>query len=470
LPAKRRDALLVPDSSIPTDVSTPVTPTTPGGFRLPKWSELAYAIKASGMKDRLIFTFLALAVYRFAVQVPVWGINAEALKSLAANSQLLGMLDMFSGGALASLSVMALGIGPYITASIIMQLMTAVIPKLEELQKDGGESGRRQISQITRYVSVGIALLQSFAVTRLFTLNPQVLLPGVEPMFFFPAAMLALVAGSMFSLWLSELITERGVGNGSSILIFVGIISSLPFYIGQTAELVQADGSRWLGLGILVGIYVLTLALIILLQEAFYRVYIVQARRQVGRKTFGGGNSFIPFKLNPSGVMPLIFTFMLLSFPGLLVDMLLQTKPTGILFEALRMYKTYMTPGSPLYIAVQFGLILFFSYFYVTLVPSLQPKEIAENLRKHGNAIPGIKPGKATGVYLDTLISHLTFIGAMMLGVITLIASSATALTGISTLAGLGTTALIIMVGVALDTVNQIRVQLLAKQYEGFLK
>jgi preprotein translocase subunit SecY len=452
------------------------SPTTPSdathktGFKLPRWSELAYAVKASGMKERLIFTFVALAVYRFAIQVPVWGINAEALKSLAANSPLLGMLDMFSGGALASLSIMALGIGPYITSSIIMQLMTAVIPKLEELQKDGGEQGRRQISQITRYVSVAIALLQSFAVVRLFTLNPQVLLPGVEPVFFFAAAMISLVAGAMFALWMSELITERGVGNGSSILIFVGIISSLPFYIGQTAELVQADPTRWVGLGILIGIYLLALTLIILLQEAFYKVYIVQARRQVGRKVFGGGNSFIPFKLNPSGVMPLIFTFMLLSFPGLLVDMLMQMKPSGAVFEALRLYKTYMAMGSPLYIAVQFALILFFSYFYVTLVPSLQPKEIAENLRKHGNAIPGIKPGKATGAYLEKLISRLTFIGAMMLGIITLIASSATSLTGISTLSGLGTTALIIMVGVALDTVNQIRVQLLAKQYEGFLK
>jgi preprotein translocase subunit SecY len=449
---------------------TPPSDSTTTGFKFPRWSELTYAVKASGMKERLIFTFFALAIYRFAIQVPVWGINAQALKSLAANSPLLGMLDMFSGGALASLSVMALGIGPYITSSIIMQLMTAVIPKLEELQKDGGEQGRRQISQITRYVSVAIALIQSFAVVRLFTLNPHVLLPGVEPVFFFPAAMIALVAGSMFSLWMSELITERGVGNGSSILIFVGIISSLPFYIGQTIELVQADPSRWVGLGVLMGIYLLALTLIILLQEAFYKVYIVQARRQVGRKVFGGGNSFIPFKLNPSGVMPLIFTFMLLSFPGVLVDMLMQLKPSGVLFEGLRLYKTYMAVGSPLYIAVQFALILFFSYFYVTLVPSLQPKEIAENLRKHGNAIPGIKPGKATGAHLEKLISRLTFIGAMMLGVITLIASSATSLTGISTLAGLGTTALIIMVGVALDTVNQIRVQLLAKQYEGFLK
>jgi len=456
---------------VPSDipVAAPVT-SNQKKFRIPNWKELSYAIKASGMKERLLFTFIALGIYRFAVQIPVWGVNAEALQTMAGNSQLLGMLDMFSGGALASLSVMALGIGPYITSSIIMQLMTAVVPKLEELQKDGGDQGRRQISQITRYLTVGIAILQAFVVVRLFSMNPQVLLPGVDPVFFLPAAVLALVAGAMFAVWMSELITERGVGNGSSILIFVSIISSIPMYFQQTFELVQADSGRMIGLGILLAIYALTITLIVLLQEAFYKVYIVQARRQVGRKTYGGGDSFIPFKLNPSGVMPLIFTFMLLSFPNIVVDMLLNTNPTGVMFEALRLYQTYMAPGSPVYIAVQFGLIIFFSYFYVTLVPSLQPKEIAENLRKYGNAIPGIKPGKATGEYLTTLITRLTFIGAMMLGIITLIATSATSLTGISTLAGLGTTALIIMVGVALDTVNQVRVQLLAKRYEGFLK
>jgi len=456
---------LVSDVNAPTDL-----PIEQKNFKLPKWSELVYAIKASGMKERLWFTFFALAIYRFAVQIPVWGVNAEALKALGANNPILAMVDMFSGGALASLSVMALGIGPYITASIVMQLLTAVIPKLEELQKDGGEAGRRQISQITRYASVGIALLQSFVVVRLFTSNAGILMPGVDPAWFFPAALTALTAGSLFSVWLSELITERGVGNGSSILIFVGIISALPFYISQTGALVQADPSRWVGLGILLAIYALTITLIVLLQESFYKVYIVQARRQVGRKIYGGGDSFIPFKLNPAGVMPLIFTFILLSFPSVIVDFVMQTKPTGVLFEALLTYKKWMVPSSPVYIAVEFGLILFFSYFYVTLVPNLQPKQIAENLRKHGNAISGVKPGGPTGDYLEALISKLTFIGASMLGIITLIASSSTSMTGISTLAGLGTTALIIMVGVALDTVNQIRVQLLAKQYEGFLK
>jgi preprotein translocase subunit SecY len=455
----------VSDLTAPFDVAP-----EPKKFRFPKWNELVYAIKASGMKERLWFTFFALAIYRLAVQIPVWGVNAAALKSLGANNPVLAMVDMFSGGALGTLSVMALGIGPYITASIVMQLLTVVIPKLEDLQKEGGEAGRRQISQITRYVSVGIALLQSFVVVRLFTLNPQVLMPGVEPAFFFPAALTALTAGSLFTLWLSELITERGVGNGSSLLIFVGIISALPFYIAKTAALVQADSSRWVGLGVLLLIYAGTIGLIVLLQESFYKVYIVQARRQVGRKIYGGEDSYIPFKLNPAGVMPLIFTFILLSFPSVIVDFVMQSKPTGLLFDVLIGYKKWMVPSSPVYIAVQFALILFFSYFYVTLVPSLQPKEIAENLRKHGNAIAGIKPGGMTGEYLERLISKLTFIGASMLGVITLIASSATSLTGISTLAGLGTTALIIMVGVALDTVNQIRVQLLAKQYEGFLK
>lgn len=427
------------------------------------------ALKTGSLRERLLFTLGALAVYRLGAQVPVWGVNAEALRALASN-QLLGFLDLFSGGALASLSVMALGIGPYITASIIMQLLTVVFPRLEEMQKEEGEAGRRKLAQITRYATVLLALFQGVLVIRIFTATPNVLLPGVEPMVFYPMAVVSLVAGAMFALWLSELLTERGIGNGGSLLIFVGILASLPFYARQTAELVAGDPQRSFNLVMLLAIYLLIITLIIILQEAVRKVFIVNARRQVGNKVYGGQSSFIPFKINPASVMPIIFAFAVLAFPQTLVQFLQRMDTPGWAEQLLDVYSIWFAPGQPFYIALEFVLIVFFTFFYASIVPSMQPKEIAQQLKKYGSSIPGVKPGKPTADLLDTILSRVLFIGAIALASITLVASSATSLTGITTLAGLGSTALIIMVGVALDTVNQIRVHLLAKHYEGFLK
>ena len=428
----------------------------------------AWLFEKTELRSRLLFTLGMVGLFRLGAQVPIWGVNAAALKVLASN-QLLGFLDLFSGGALASLSVVALGIGPYITASIIVQLLSAIIPRLEELQKEEGEQGRRQISQITRYLSVVLAVVQGLLVLKLFTLNPQVIKAGVAPALFYPVALLSLVAGSLWALWLSELITDRGIGNGTSILIFVGIVAALPFYAQQTAQLVSGDPARMVNLAVLLLIYLGVMALIILLQEAVRKVYIVQAKRQVGSRLYGGGSSFIPFKINPAGVMPIIFTFAVLAFPQALIELALKNHPTGWVLGAITGYKRLMGFGSPVAIAVQFALIIFFSYFYSSLVPSMQPKEIAEQLKKHGNAIAGVKPGQPTAQWLGSMLNKLTLIGAVLLAFITLAASSATAVTGISTLSGLGSTALIILVGVALDLVQQVKVHLLVKQYEGFL-
>ena len=423
----------------------------------------------TGLKQKLIFTGIALAVFRLGAQIPIWGVNGEALQQFGSN-QLLGLLDMFSGGALTSLSILALGIGPYITASIIMQLMAVVIPRLEEMQKEEGEAGRRKISQITRYATVGIAILQAILVLKVFTGIPNVLMPGVDPTFFYPLAVLSLVAGAIFALWLSELITERGVGNGGSLLIFVGIISGLPFYAQQTAQLVAGDPARSFNLAVLLLIYLVTIGLIIVLQEAARNIYIVNAKKQIGQRVYGGQQSYIPFKINPAGVMPIIFTFALLAFPQTLIQFLESSNPEGWVREAILFYQRYLGFGSFGYIAIQFVMIVFFTFFYASIIPSMQPREIAENLKKYGSSIPGIKPGKPTSDYLEKVLNRVMLIGALGLAFITLIASSATSLTGISTLNGLGSTALIILVGVALDTVNQIRVHTLARQYQGFLK
>lgn len=436
----------------------------------PSLASLWEAIKASELKDRLLFTGIAIAVYRLGAQIPVWGVNPEALGSAVSN-QLLGFLDMFSGGALGSLSFMALGIGPYITASIIIQLMTVVIPKLEELQKEEGEAGRRKLAQITRYTTVILAFLQGFLVIRLFTANPAVLYPGVPAEWFYPVAVLSLVAGAMFAVWLSELITERGIGNGSSILIFIGIIAGIPIYVNRTLELVAGDPERSFNLVVLLAIYLVTLGLIVILQEGMRKVFIINAKRTVGANRVAGGySSYIPFKVNPAGVMPIIFAFAVLAFPQTIFQLLQNMKVSGFMAEALNWYNLYLAPGTAAYIAIEFGLIVFFTFFYASIMPNMQPEEIADNLKKSGSAIPGVKPGKPTAQFLAQLLGRITLIGAVGIGVIVLIASASTTITGINTLAGLGSTALIILVGVALDTVNQIRVHLLVKQYEGFMK
>lgn len=426
--------------------------------------------QVSDLKQKIVFTLGAVAVYRLCAQIPVWGVNPQALALLAKNNAVLGFLDLFSGGALTSLSVVALGISPYITASIVIQLLTAVVPRLEEMQKDEGEAGRRQLAQITRYTSVVIALVQSFAAVKFLADNPNVLQLGVKPAGFYVLATTALVAGSMFTLWLSELITEKGIGNGSSMLIFVGILAGLPFLATQTAQLVEGDPQRSFSLVILLAIYLAMMVAIIILQEAFRKVFIIQAKRSVGSKQYGAGTSFIPFKINPAGVMPIIFTFALLAFPQTLVGLVMATNPKGWILDAIQWYKVNFSPSSFWFMGVQFVLIIFFSYFYSSINPSMQPKEIATSLKKYGNAIPGVKPGVPTGEYLAVILNRIIFIGAVFLAIITLVASSATSFTGIKTLAGLGSTALIIMVGVALDTMNQIKVHLMVKQYEGFLK
>jgi preprotein translocase subunit SecY len=438
------------------------------GALIPGVGDLKAMWEASGLKRKLLYTLVLIAVFRLGVQVPVFGVHAERVQGLLGN-QMLGFLDMFSGGALASVSVLALGIGPYITSSIIMQLLTVVIPRLEELQKEEGEAGRRKLAQYTRYLTVVLAVFQAGLIMRLIA-SVGAIDPTVAPWMFYLQGVLSLTAGSVLALWISEMITERGIGNGASLLIFTGILSRVPFYWGQTEQLVAGDPQKSFALVILMLIYLATIGLIIILQEATRKIFIVSAKRQVGNRIYGGQNTHIPFKINPAGVMPIIFAFAVLAFPSTIFAMLQQQHPTGVLFDVLRFYERYLSPGKPAYICIEFLLIVFFTFFYSSIIPSMQPKEIADNLKKYGSSIPGIKPGRPTAEKLEEVLSKTTLIGAVAIAIITLLASSATSMTGITTLNGLGATSLIIMVGVALDTVNQIRVHLLARQYEGFLK
>lgn len=438
----------------------------------PSMDDVVSMFQASGLKAKLIFTFAMIAVFRFGVALPLFGINNEAFARIAQGNNIIGFIDLFSGGALANISILALGIGPYITASIIMQLLTVIIPHLEQLQKEEGEAGRRKISQYTRYFTVFIAFFQStIFLTYLLNQAPAAILQGVNHVMFFIGSAIILTAGSVFVMWLAELMTEKGIGNGGSLLIFVGIISRIPHYWEKTGQLVANDSSLQLGLVALLAIFFATMVLIVIMQEAVRKVLIVNPKRQVGNKIYGGVNTYIPFKMNPGGVMPIIFAIAILLFPTTIISLIGQTNlPAGALKDAITWLSMVLSPSGWVHYVLYFLLIVFLTFFYASIMPNMQPKEIANNLKKYGSSIPGIKPGKPTAEALDKILSRITLLGALGLGIIALIPSGASYITNITTLQGIGATSLIIMVGVALDFINQIKTQLLARSYESFLK
>lgn len=429
-------------------------------------------LNIAGLRTKIIFTLVMIMIFRLCAQLPLFGIDGQNFANLAATNNLIGFLDMFSGGALGNVSIIALGIGPYITASIIMQLLAVVIPHLEQLQKEEGEAGRRKLSQYTRIFTIIIAAIQALVFVAYLTKTARgVIMPDVNIISFAIGSIVILTAGSAFTMWMAELMTERGIGNGASMLIFCGIISKIPFYAGQTATLVSGDSSLQPGLLLLLLIFFATMVFIVIMQESARKVIIVNPRRQVGNKVYGGTNTYIPFKLNPGGVMPIIFAIAILLFPTTILGLFGQANISNeVLRNIIVSLSNFLSPSKITYNVIYFLLIFGLTFFYASIIPNLQPKEIATNLKKYGSSIPGIKPGKPTAEALDKILSKTTFIGALALATIALIPSIACNITGITTLQGIGATSLIIMVGVALDFINQVRTNLLPKNYESFLK
>lgn len=439
--------------------------------KMPTASDMASMWQASGLKGKIIFTFIMIAAFRLGAHLPLFGINSDSFRQLASQGNLLGFLDMFSGGALGNVSIFALGIGPYITASIIIQLVSVVIPSLEKLQKEEGEAGRRKLAQYTRVFTVALAIFQGLIFMIFLSKLPGSILPEVNPLMFFISSITVLTAGSMLVMWISELITEKGIGNGGSLIIFVGIIARLPQYAKQTGQIVANDAGLQFGLVVLLGIFFASMVLIVIMQEATRKVVIVNPKRQVGNKVYGGVNTHIPFKLNPGGVMPIIFAIAILLFPATVLNVVGQANIHNLAVKNIVMkMNLFLSPQHWFYYVLYFTLIVTLTFFYASIMPNMQPKEIATNLKKHGSSIPGIKPGKATADALDKILSKTTFIGALALGIIALVPSFASRVTGITSLQGIGATSLIIMVGVALDLITQVRTHLLARNYESFLK
>ena len=440
-------------------------------LKAPTTEDLMSMWNASGLKQKILFTLLMIAVWRFGIQIPLFGINNQVFSSIASGNNIIGFLDLFSGGALGKVSILALGIGPFITSSIIVQLVSVVIPALEKLQKEEGEEGRRKLSQYTRIFTVILAVFQGFIFMLFLHHLPGAVVPNVNHIAFYMNSVCILTAGAVLVMWISELITEKGIGNGGSLIIFCGILSGIPVYAQRTYQLVKSSPSMQIGLLALLTIFFLATILIVIMQEAVRKVIIVNPKRQIGNKVYGGMNSFIPFKLNPGGVMPIIFAIAILLFPSTILAMVGQANfKSAQVKHIIISLNHFLSPDGIPYYLIYVGLIIALTFFYASIMPNMQPKDIADNLKKYGSSIPGVKPGRPTAEALDKILTKTTFIGAMGLGIIALVPSFGSYVTKIETLQGIGATSLIIMVGVALDLINQVRSHLLARNYESFLK
>ena len=415
--------------------------------------------QAAGLRSRLLVTVGLLILVRLGIYIPVPGIDRAAFAASVQNGGgVLNFLDIIGGGGLSLVGIFALGILPFINASIIMQLLTAAIPALEDLQKNEGEAGRRKISQVTRYVAFGWTILQS-TMLSCFLLKDFAYDFGVP---FVAETVLALTAGSMFVMWVGELITERGLGNGASLLIFLNIVSSLPKVLGDTVDLAQTgDRTTIGGIVILFLVFIFTIIGIVFVQEGTRRIPIVSARRQVGRKLYLEKSNYLPLRLNQGGVMPIIFASSMLILPLSLVG-LIQNPSFS------RLVNQYFQPNTLLYNLVYLVMIVFFSYFYASLV--VNPEDMSRNLKKMGASIPGIRPGRATTDYIAKVLNRLTFLGAIFLGLVAVVPSLVESATRVQTFQGFGATSLLILVGVAIDTAKQIQTYVISQRYEGMVK
>ncbi|SET69417.1 preprotein translocase subunit SecY [Oceanicella actignis] len=416
--------------------------------------------KAKDLQNRIWFTLGLLIIYRLGTYIPMPGIDPVELSRFIeqTSSGILGVFNMFAGGAVSRMAIFALGIMPYISASIIMQLLTSMVPELEKLKKEG-ESGRRKINQYTRYGTVVLATVQAYGIA--VGMEAQGL--ATDPGWFFRAtAVITLVGGTMFLMWLGEQITARGIGNGISLIIYVGIVAELPaalaqfFELGRTGQLSVAAM-----LAVLIGA-VAVIAGVVFVERAQRRILVQYPRRQVGMKMFGGENSFLPLKVNTAGVIPPIFASSLLLMPATIASFSADGGAGGIMSYVA----AYMGRGQPLYLITFVALIVFFAFFYTAVV--FNPDEVAENLKRNGGYVPGIRPGKKTAEYLDYVLNRLTVIGAGYLALICLLPEFLISELGVPFY--FGGTSLLIVVSVTMDTVTQVQSHLLAHQYEGLIE
>ncbi|MGN0064116.1 MAG: preprotein translocase subunit SecY [Nocardioides sp.] len=426
----------------------------------------ANAFRTPELRNKLLFVLMIVTLFRLGSQVPSPGVDVANVQECLAgleSSGLYGLINMFSGGALLQLSIFALGIMPYITASIILQLLVVVIPRLERL-KEEGQAGQAKITQYTRYLTLGLAVLQATGIVALAR-SGDLIQGCAAPLLhndsigLFLTLVITMTAGTAVIMWFGELITDRGIGNGMSILIFTQVVATFPGSLWD----IQQRKSWWIFAVVLV-IGLILIAGVIFIEQAQRRIPVQYARRMVGRKMFGGNSTYIPLKVNQAGIIPVIFASSLLYLPAMAIQFNQSSNNAVVSF-----LKKYFEGGDhPLYMATFFAMIIFFTYFYVSI--TFNPKEVADNMKKYGGFIPGIRAGKSTEEYLSYVLSRITFPGALYLGLISLVPLIAFVLIGANQNFPFGGTSILIMVGVALDTVKQIESQLQQRNYEGFLR
>ena len=412
--------------------------------------------KIPELRKRVLFTLGLLLVYRVGVHVPVPGIDGNALADIfeRARGTILGVFNMFSGGAMERLSVFALGIMPYISSSIILQLLTVVVPHLERLKKEG-EQGRKKITQYTRYGTVLLSIIQGIGISIGLEKMGTVVDPGWS---FRIMSMITLTAGTAFIMWLGEQITERGVGNGISLIIFTGIIAGVPSAITSTFSLISTGEMNIFGILILIILMVMVVGLIVFVEQGQRRITVQYAKRVVGRKMFGGQSTHLPLKINTSGVIPPIFASSIIMFPA--------TIASFIDLPWMKAISSALSPGSFIYEVLFVAAIFFFCYFYTAV--TFNPVDVSENMKKNGGFIPGIRPGKRTADYIDRVLTRVTLGGAIYVSIVCVLPSIL--ITKFNVPFYFGGTALLIVVGVAIDTVAQMESHMLTRHYEGFLK
>jgi preprotein translocase subunit SecY len=424
------------------------------------FAPLILALKTKDLRKKLLFTIFALFVFRLFAHVPLPGVDLVKLKALFSQSELLGLLDIFSGGTLVNFSVIAIGLNPYINASIILQLLTVVFPKLEELQKEG-EYGREKINQYTRLLAVPLAAVQSFGMYALLR-NGGIM--GALPPLTLLSMVATMTAGTMFLMWLGELISEFGLGNGISLLIFAGIVGRLPVVAAQAATVVSSDAVFQIGVFAIIAF--LVIYGIVLINEAVRQVPVSYAKRVKGSKVTGGSTTYLPLRLNQAGVIPIIFAVSLVLLPSLLGRFAAQIPNPAIAKIALALESAFRT-DSIIYNGSYFLLVIGFTYFYTAI--TFNPQKISAEIQKQGGFVPGIRPGAPTAAYLNYILTRITLAGALFLGVLAIFPNIMKQFTGIAALT-IGGTSILIVVSVVLETVKKLESQLVMRNYEGFLK
>lgn len=407
------------------------------------------------LRNKIIFVAVMMVIFRILSHIPIPIVDYAKLKDLFERNQLLGFLSLFTGGGMENFSLVMLGVGPYITASIIMQLLTMIFPNLKEIYQESGEEGRQKFNQLTRYLTVPLAVLQGYSM--IFLLRSQGII-GILSFFELATAISSIAAGTVFLMWIGELISEKKIGNGVSLIIFAGIVTGLPAVAQQTLMTIEG---KYLEVVVMIVLSLIVVLSVVFITEAQRNIPVSYARRIRGGKTYGGVSTFLPLRVNSAGMIPIIFAMSLILFPGIIASFFVYNENQQIASTAA--YIRDLFQNQAFYGSLYFILVFLFTYFYTSIV--FDPKNVAENLQKHGGFVPGIRPGNSTAEYLGKVLNRITFVGALFLGLIAVLPFIAQAMTNVTTMA-IGGASVLIVVGVVLDSIRQIDSQLTMRDYD----